>query len=78
MRDVGAYETKTHLAELLSVAERGETIVVTRRGKPIAKITPYRPLFMTVESIAEEFARLRSTVKPGESLQDLIEEGRRF
>lgn len=66
------------IAELLSAAERGETIVVTRRGKPIAKITPYRPLSMTIESIAEEFARLRSTVKSGESLQDLIEEGRRF
>ncbi|MCY0899645.1 MAG: type II toxin-antitoxin system prevent-host-death family antitoxin [Firmicutes bacterium] len=78
MREVGAYEAKTHLAELLDAAEKGETIIVTRRGKPIAKITPYRPSAMTIDAIAQEFARLRSSVKPGESLRDLIEEGRRF
>lgn len=78
MREVGAYEAKTHLAELLDVAEKGETIIVTRRGKPIAKITPYRSPSMTIDAIAQEFALLRSAVKPGESLRDLIEEGRRF
>jgi prevent-host-death family protein len=78
MREVGAYEAKTHLAELLDAAEKGETIIVTRRGKPIAKIAPYRPPSLAIETIAEELARLRSTVKSGESLRALIEEGRRF
>ncbi|MHB1954202.1 MAG: type II toxin-antitoxin system Phd/YefM family antitoxin [Sulfobacillus sp.] len=78
MRDVGAYEAKTHLAELLDAAEKGETIIVTRRGKPTAKITPYRAPPMAIDAIAQEFARLRSTVRSGESLRDLIDEGRRF
>jgi prevent-host-death family protein len=78
MREVGAYEAKTHLAELLDAAEKGETVIVTRRGKPIAKIAPYRSPSLAIESIAQEFARLRSTVKPGGSLRGLIEEGRCF
>jgi prevent-host-death family protein len=78
MREVGADEAQTHLAELLDAAEKGETIIVTRRGKPIAKIAPYRLPSLPIEAIVQEFARLRSTVKPGESLRDLIEEGRRF
>jgi prevent-host-death family protein len=78
MREVGAYEAKTHLAELLDAAEQGETIIVTRRGKPIAKIEPYRLPPRSIDDIAEAFTRLRSSVKPGGNLRDLIEEGRRF
>ncbi len=78
MRQIGSYEAKTHLAELLEAAEQGETIIVTRRGRPIAKIEPYRPQPMSVDAIAQEFERLRLSLKPGGSLRDLIEEGRRF
>ncbi|MCY0865399.1 MAG: type II toxin-antitoxin system prevent-host-death family antitoxin [Sulfobacillus sp.] len=78
MKEVGAYEAKTHFAELLAAAEQGETIIITRRGKPIAKITPYRSPVRTVEHIAHELACLRATVQPGESLRRLIDEGRRF
>ena len=34
MRQVGAFEAKTHLSELLDAASRGETISITRRGGP--------------------------------------------
>jgi prevent-host-death family protein len=37
---VGAYEAKTHLAELLDRVRRGEQIVITRHGKPIARLVP--------------------------------------
>jgi prevent-host-death family protein len=66
------------MREVGDAAERGETIIVTRRGKPIAKITAYRSPSMTIDAIAQELALLRSAIKPGESLRDLIEEGRRF
>ncbi|HLJ05195.1 MAG TPA: type II toxin-antitoxin system prevent-host-death family antitoxin, partial [Acetobacteraceae bacterium] len=33
---VGAYEAKTHLSELLDRVERGEQIVITRHGRPVA------------------------------------------
>ena len=39
MIEVGTYEAKTRLPELLKRVEAGETVVITRRGKPIARIT---------------------------------------
>ncbi|MGH7041966.1 MAG: type II toxin-antitoxin system Phd/YefM family antitoxin [Acetobacteraceae bacterium] len=35
-----ASEAKTHLPQLLDDVERGETIVITRHGRPIARLVP--------------------------------------
>ena len=40
MKFVGSYEAKTHLPRLLCQVEKGEIIIITRRGKPIARIVP--------------------------------------
>jgi prevent-host-death family protein len=40
MKEVGAFEAKTHLSELLELASRGEEILITRRGKPVARLVP--------------------------------------
>ena len=40
MTTVSAYEAKTHLPRLLRAAERGETVVITRHGKPVAQLGP--------------------------------------
>lgn len=36
---VGAFEAKTKLSELLDRVEHGEEIIITRRGKPVARLT---------------------------------------
>lgn len=36
---VGLFEAKTKLSELVSRVERGEDVVITRRGKTVARIT---------------------------------------
>jgi prevent-host-death family protein len=40
MATVSAYEAKTHLPRLLRAAERGETVIITRHGKPVAQLGP--------------------------------------
>ncbi|MGD9545862.1 MAG: type II toxin-antitoxin system Phd/YefM family antitoxin [Methylocystis sp.] len=40
MSVVTVAEAKAHLSELVERAARGETVCVTRRGKPVAKIAP--------------------------------------
>jgi prevent-host-death family protein len=40
MREVGAFEAKTHLSELLAAVEAGERIVITRRGRAVAELRP--------------------------------------
>ncbi|MDP1609723.1 MAG: type II toxin-antitoxin system prevent-host-death family antitoxin [Sulfuritalea sp.] len=37
-------EAKAHLSELLARVEGGEELVITRRGRPIANLTPVRPV----------------------------------
>jgi prevent-host-death family protein len=38
--NVGAFEAKTHLSDLLDRVERGERIVITRHGKAVARLVP--------------------------------------
>ena len=40
MREVGASKARTHFSTLLDEVVRGETIVITRRGRPVAWLTP--------------------------------------
>lgn len=44
MKQIQASEAKAKLAELLDAVERGETIVITRHGKPIARLVREREL----------------------------------
>ena len=38
MQEVGAFEAKNTLGSLLDRVERGEEIVITRHGKPVARL----------------------------------------
>ena len=40
MREIQASEAKTHLPSLLDEVERGETVIITRHGRAIARIVP--------------------------------------
>lgn len=40
MRSIQASEAKTHLPRLLDEVERGETLIITRHGRPIARLVP--------------------------------------
>jgi len=79
MPQVGAYEAKTHLAQLLERVARGETFTITKHGQPVAVLGPVRPApDVTVEDAVN---RLRSGRKgrtlAGTAIRELIDEGRR-
>jgi len=40
MREIQASEAKAHLPQLLDDVERGETLIITRHGRAIARIVP--------------------------------------
>ena len=40
MKTVGLFEAKTHLAALVDQVQEEGTIVLTRRGKPVAELSP--------------------------------------
>ncbi|MDR2454209.1 MAG: type II toxin-antitoxin system prevent-host-death family antitoxin [Bifidobacteriaceae bacterium] len=43
MTKVGAREAKARLSELLAAARAGQDVVITRRGRPDARLAPVGP-----------------------------------
>lgn len=43
MDPINVYQAKTKLSELLDRAAAGEEIVISRHGRPIARLVAYRP-----------------------------------
>lgn len=83
---IGAYEAKTHLSALLDRVERGESLTITRNGKPVARLVPALPtLPQPAERISDRLRALRESlraegVKPFsvEEIVDLIHSGRKY
>jgi prevent-host-death family protein len=42
MAKIGMHEAKTQLSKLVERVEAGEEVVITRRGKPAARLVPER------------------------------------
>ena len=40
MRQVNVHAAKTHLSRLIEEVEAGETVILARAGKPVARIVP--------------------------------------
>lgn len=38
--EIGAFEAKTHLSELLEKVSQGKTFHITKRGRPVAELRP--------------------------------------
>ena len=51
-RDVGAFEAKNKLGQLLDLVERGEEIIITRHGKEVARLVPPQQVFSREEARA--------------------------
>ncbi len=78
MLRVGAYEAKTRLSQLIDEAAKGEEIIITKHGVPVAALVPVAGPRQkdTQAAIAaiKDFRRGRSLA--GLSMRELIEEGR--
>jgi prevent-host-death family protein len=77
METISVAEAKAHLSDLLVRIEQGEEIIITRRGKPIARLSPLRPAKKPVPSLTEFRAQVpRPEVSATEVLQMLRKESR--
>lgn len=80
MHMVGVFEAKTRLTALLDEVEEGGEVLITRRGKPVARLVAADPGFDR-DRARRAAAGLREASKGvtlgGLSLKELIGEGRR-
>lgn len=58
MTTVSAYEAKTHLPRLIRAVEQGETVIITRHGRPVAKLAPIGD--QRRENVAEVMKRMEA------------------
>ena len=80
MRTVGVFEAKNKLTALLDKVEEGGEALITRRGKPVARLVRAEPGFDRAKARrAADGLRAASKGQAlgGLSLEELIREGRR-
>ncbi len=79
MSTVGAYEAKTHLSQLLNRVAKGERIVITKHGIPVAILQP--PELTKNVLPRRAIANLRKFREnhslKGLALKQMIEDGRK-
>ncbi len=80
MREIQASEAKTHLPQILDEVERGETVIITRHGRPIARLVPEilvrrQEIEASIEKLKE--LRKRTGKISAEDLLSARDEGRK-
>ena len=80
MREIRAFEANTKLAALLDLAEAGEEVVITRGGKPVARLVsagaPAIDRQQARAAAARIIERSKGVTLGGLKIKDLINEGR--
>ncbi len=76
--EIGSYEAKTKLPELLRQVKAGKSFTITNRGEAIADLVPSSGLRTKDKSAAVEKIKAFILENPvrGVNIKELIEEGR--
>jgi len=79
MREIGAFEAKNRLGTLLDWVEKGEQVLITRRGRAVARLVPADPGIDRAKArrAADGIIDARRGVTlEGLKIKDLVGEGR--
>ncbi len=80
MERIGAHEAETHFPQLLDRVVRGESLTITRHGRPVAKLVPTDdPRKQAAQAVAR-LRQLRREVQgvPLEEVMKTVHEGHRW
>ena len=79
MHRIGAYEAQKNFSRLLRRVEAGERFVISRHGRPVAELIPFRPKGSEkVQLVIDDLKAFRKTHRlDGLSIREAIDDGRR-
>ncbi len=78
MPEIGSFEAKTRLPQLLRRVGAGERFVITRHGHPVAELIPFQPQdSIKVRSAISALKEFQRTHSLGVPVRDIIEESRK-
>jgi len=76
--EIGSYDAKTKLPEILRRVEAGEHFTITNRGKPVADLIPSRSgSDRKVKDAIATILNAKKQIVSGEELAELKERGRK-
>jgi len=77
-KSVGSYEAKTHLPQLLDLVEEGQSVVITRRSREVARLVPTKDP-KEHQAVFAGIRNLRKQIKRDHHIttKDLVNAGRR-
>ncbi len=78
LEEIGSYDAKTKLPELLRKVQQGQSFTITNHGKPVADIIPSRSINhqRTLKTI-DEILEIEGKIVSDDLLKQSIDEGRR-
>ncbi len=79
-KTIGSFEAKTHLSSLIEDVQNGRDYIITKRGKPVARLVPYKDKendYEMVEAISS-FREIRNSIKGKVDIRSYIDEGRKY
>jgi prevent-host-death family protein len=63
MKEIGTFEAKNQLSALLELVAQGEDVVITRHGRPVARLVPPEGARRKASDAFEAAAALRTLAK---------------
>ena len=80
MEHIGACEARTHFSRLLDRVAQGESLTITRHGKPIAKLGPMDDPRKEAKEAVDRMIARRAEIKgvPLAELMASVHEGHRW
>lgn len=79
MEKVGIYEAKTHFTRWIDKVAEGDSVIITRHGKPVAVLNSYGPAYKTdLAQVVSELRLFRKGKSTGNlSIRQMMDEGRK-
>lgn len=76
METIGAYDAKTHLPRLLAEVEKGNSVTITKHGRPVARLVPVTSVGQVPDVVAGLLDARREVRRGRTSVRSMIERGR--
>ncbi len=79
-RSIGSFDAKTHLARMLDEVQKGAEFIITKRGRPVARLIQYKNSDETVpmNEIILQFDAIRKSVTGKIEIREYINAGRKY
>jgi prevent-host-death family protein len=78
-KSIGSFDAKTHLSRVLDDVQRGYEYVITKRGRPVARLTRFTENTRVPEmkDLLRQFDEIYQSVKGTVRIKAFIKEGRK-